>query len=117
MTSRERLQFGFDRGDLLFEGLRFFKIIVLLQHARELLAESLQIASQNVDSFFALLVHAILSWLRTVEWKDRPADLLERQRTQIARAGAKCVDRVAVFRDRVVGLPMSDRRLDTNDRE
>ena len=78
MISSERLQFRFDRGDLLAEGLRFFKIVLLLLRSRELLAEPLQIASQNVDSFFALLVHGILSLRRAIERKYRAADLLER---------------------------------------
>ena len=114
MTFRERFQFGFDCGDLLLEGLRFFEIILLLLRSRELLTESLQIAVQNIDSFFAFLVHVILSWLRAVERKHGAADLLERQRAQIAGAGAERVDGVAVLGNRIVGLAMRDRGFDTD---
>ncbi len=114
MTSRECLQFGFDRGDLFLEDLRLVKIVLLLLCSRELLAEPLQVAPQNVDSFFTFLIHGILSFLRVVEREYGSADLLERQRAQIAGAGAQRVDGVAVLRDRVVGLTMCDRGFDAD---
>ncbi len=114
LTFRERFQFGFDCGDLLLEGQRFFEIILLLLRSRELLTESLQVAVQNIDSFFAFLVHVILSWLRAVERKHGAADLLERQRAQIAGAGAERVDGVAVLGNQIVGLAMRDRGFDAD---
>jgi hypothetical protein len=55
--------------------------------------------------------------LRMVKGENRQSDLLERQRTQIARAGAERVDRVGVFGDWVVGLAMRDGRFDADDGE
>ena len=94
LTSRERLQFSFDRGDLFPETQRLFQIVLLLLNSRELLAKPLQIAAQDVDSLFTFLVHidsfvasaSIVECLCGVSVEKKSVDL-RAGRAHVAAAG------------------------------
>src|SRR5688500_452368 len=50
-----------------------------------------------------------------VEWEDRPAQAPVRERAWIGRAGARRRYRVRRGRDRIVGAPMRNGRLDADE--
>ncbi len=100
------------------------------QHLRELeLAERIQrlvpcaeLLRFGLDGWTS--VHTALRPLRSavsmrvllVKREDRPAHPPEGERAQIGRTWARCVERIAGLRDRVVGLAVRERGLDV-DRE